>query len=255
MSKTHPKIAVAQIRYFDIHKKNNIEKIKKYIKNAAKAEADIVCFPESCLYKTETLHSDDEFLKEIKQECKKNSIWCIITEYFILRGKPYNLAILISREGKITGTSKKIHLYGDSEKIKPGKKPRVFETDFAKIGIIICWDLAFPELFKKMKEAGAEIVFCPAEWGYSHHSKKAYKKTPKKQELRLLRSLVRTRAFENLFFIALCNPVEKRREKVLAYSAICSPHRILKEIIDKEGLITAELNLKEIEKFEKIYPK
>jgi predicted amidohydrolase len=230
----------------------NLEKIKRYIWLAARKKADIVCFPESCVHKTKTLHFDDKFLKEIKEECKKNSIWCIITEDFILRGKPYSLAILINREGKITGASQKIHLYGDTKKLNPGKKSKVFETDFAKIGIVICWDVTFPELFKKMKKAGAEIVFCPAEWGYV---RRAYKRTPKKEELRLLRSLVRSRAFENLFFVALCNPVEKREEEVISYSAICSPHRILKEIINKEGLITARLHLHEIKKFEKIYPR
>lgn len=252
MKKKGPIIAIAQIRYFDIHKKNNVEKIKNYIRLAARKKADIVCFPEACVHKTKILRFDDKLLKEIKEECKKNSIWCIITEDFILRGREYSLAILIDREGRISGISKKIHLYGDSDDIHPGKKPKVFETDFAKIGIIICWDITYPDLFKKMKKAGAEIVFCPSEWGYIKH---AYKKTPKKEERRLLRSLVRSRAFENLFFVALCNPVEKREEEVISYSAICSPHRILKEIIDKEGLITAKLNLHEIKKFERIYPK
>jgi predicted amidohydrolase len=246
-----PVIALAQIKYFDIHKKNNIEKIKRYIRLAKKFKADIVCFPESCLHKTDTLHFDDKFINEIKQECKKNSIWCIINEEIILKKTPFNLALLISRQGKISGFSKKIHLYGDSKNVKPGKKIKVFKTDFAKIGIVICWDLAFPELFKKMKNAGAEIVFCPAAWCYEE---KAYDKHHKKEETKLLRALISARAFENLYFVALCNPVVNREDQV-SYSAICSPHKILKEIIDKEGLITAKINLKEIKKLCKIYPK
>lgn len=63
-----------------------------------------------------------------------------------------------------------------------------------------------------------------------------------------------SRAFENLFFVALCSPAKNRNEKDLVpYSAICSPHKVLKEIKDKEGLITNEIRLGEIKKLEKIY--
>jgi len=246
--KKNPVIAVAQIRYFDIHKKNNVEKIKRYIRLAKKRNADIVCFPESCIHKTKTLRFDDKFINEIKKECRKNSIWCIVTEDIIFRGRAYNLALLINREGKVAGTSKKIHLYGDGN-LLPGKKPKIFRTDFGKIGILICWDLAFPGLFRRIKKAGAEIVFCPAMWCYEE---KAYDKNHNKQETELLRALVRTRAFENVYFVVLCNPVQNRKDQV-SYSAICSPHKILREIINKEGLIFARINLKEIKRIEKIY--
>ena len=243
-------IAVAQIRYFDIHKKDNVEKIKKYIKMAKRRNADIVCFPESCVHKTKTLHFDDRFIKAIREECRKNQIWCIITEDFILRKKPYNLAILIDRNGEIKGSFKKMHLYGDSDKLNPGKRTRVYKTDFAKIGVMICWDLAFPELFDRMKKAGAEIVFCPSAWCYEQ---KAYDKNHQREETELLRSLARSRAFENLFFVAIANPVLDREDQV-SYSAIVSPHKILKEIINKEGLISAKINLNEIKKLENLYP-
>jgi len=242
-------IALAQIKYFDVNKKNNVEKIKKYIRLAKSKKADIICFPESSVHKTKTLHFDDEFIKEIKEECRKNSIWCIITEDFSIKGKVYNLSILIDRTGKIKGSYKKIHLYGDSDGIYPGKKIKVLQTDFAKIGIAVCWDLAFPDLFSKMKKAGAEIVFCPAFWCYEE---KAYDKNHQKEETNLLRALVHTRAFENLYFVGLINPVVKRKDMV-SYSTIVSPQKILKEIINKEGLITAKVNLNDIKKMEKVY--
>jgi predicted amidohydrolase len=131
-----PIIALAPIKYFDISKKNNLQVIKKYIRLAKKSKADIVCFPESCIHKTENLDYNDDLIKEIRKECKKNSIWCIITENIILKNKPYNTAILIARNGKIKGKYKKIHLYGDD--VVAGKKVKVFDTDFAKIGIVIC---------------------------------------------------------------------------------------------------------------------
>jgi predicted amidohydrolase len=244
-----PVIALAQIKYYDIHKDNNVEKIKRYIRLAKKKGADIICFPESVVTRTKTLHFDDKFVREIRQECKENSIWCIITEDFIMKGKQYNLTILIDRTGKIRGNYKKINLYGDSDGIIPGRQVKVFQTDFAKIGIAVCWDLAFGDLFKKMKSKGAEIVFCPAFWCYEE---KAYDKNHRKEETDLLRALIRTRAFEDIYFVGLVNPVTKRKDRV-SYSAIVSPQRILKEIVNKEGLITSKINLREIKKIEKLY--
>ncbi len=247
MSRKKPIIALAQIRYFDISKSNNVEKIKKYIQLAAKAKADIVCFPESCVTKSDVLHFNHKHIQEIRAECKKNSIWCIISEDMAIGRKSYNVAMLIDRKGEIRGGYKKIHLLGD--KTHAGKSARVFKTDFAKIGIVICWDLAFPELFRKLKEAGAQIVFCPAQWWFE---KREWKRYHKARELKRLKSIVATRAFENLFFVALCNPVIDTK-KQMAYSAIACPHRIKKEIIGKEGLITMEINLNEIKQLRKIY--
>ncbi len=243
----YPKIAIAQIKYFDISKRNNVEKIKRYIRKAKKLKADIVCFPESCVHKSETLYFNDTLIREIKEECKKNSIWCIITEDLEIRKKKYNTAILIDREGNMQGNYKKIHLYGD--KVNPGSRVRIFETEFAKIGIVICWDLAFPQMFKKLKQAGAEIVFCPSQWEYES---RAHKENPKATEEKLLESLIMARAFENIYFVALCNPVVDSKFQV-SYSAIAGPHKILKKIVGREGLIVAKINLGEIKKVEKIY--
>jgi len=242
-----PIIAIAQIKYFDISRKNNVEKIKKYIRKAKKRNADIICFPESCVHKTEILYLNNKMISEIKKECKANSIWCIITEDLEIKGKKYNTALLIDREGNIKGNYKKINLYGD--KVNPGTRIKTFETDFGKIGIVICWDLAFPELFKKLKNAGAEIVFCPSQWQYecSVHNEKH-----RQRETKILESLLIARAFENLYFVALCNPVVESKYQI-SYSAIASPHKILNKITKKQGLITAKLNLDEIKKFEKLY--
>ena len=245
----NPIIALAQIKYFDISKSNNVDKIKKYIRLAKKKNADIVCFPESCVHKTKTLHLKHNFIQEIANECKKNSIWCIITEDITIKNKSYNSALLINRKGKIIGNYKKIHLYGDSGNISPGVKPMVFKTDFAKIGIAICWDLTFPKLFKKMKEDGAEIVFCPTQWWYDAA---AHDEKYEQREMEILESLLKARAYENLFFVALCNPVMETKYQI-SYSAIASPTKILNKIVGKEGLITAKININKIKKLHAIY--
>ncbi len=253
MKKRMAKIALAQIKYFEDFKKDNLEKIKKYIRLAKKEKADIVCFPEYCLHKSDPLNLNHRIIKEIRKECKVNSIWCIVTEGIVTKKKQHDTAILINREGKIKGKYKKIHLYDDHA--IPGKKRGVFTTDFGKIGIALCWDMAFPELFRKMKKAGAEIVFCPAQWAYdmeAHHVRK-YEEKAKKAEEEILASLITARAFENIFFVAFCNPIRKTRKDQISYSAIASPSRILEAIKDREGLITANIYLDEIPRLEKLF--
>ncbi|MFH1588376.1 MAG: carbon-nitrogen hydrolase family protein [Candidatus Diapherotrites archaeon] len=241
-----PVVALAQIKYFE-KGWNNLEKIKEYIRKAKKAKADIICFPESCVHKTKFLTINHELLKQIRNECRKNSIWCIITEHINVKKKDYNAAVLIDRKGKIKGLYKKINLYGDE--IEAGKKTMVFETDFAKIGIAICWDLAFPEVFRKMRKKGAEIIFCPSKWWYEIN---AHEKAHKKKEIKIIQSLMLARAFESRMYVAVCNPVMNSKFQV-SYSGIASPHRILKELIGKEGIITQKIDLKEMRRLRRIY--
>jgi predicted amidohydrolase len=239
-------IALAQIKYFETSRTNNLNKIIKYIRLAKKAKADIVCFPESCIHYS-TLDFNNKLIKTIVEECKKNSIWCIVTDDLTIKNKTYNSSLLIDREGKIKGKYDKINLYGDTA--SAGKKIRVFDTDFGRIGIAICWDLAFPKLFNEMKKMGAEIIFCPAQWWYD--SKSHYEKH-QIRELSILKSLVLSRAYENAFFVCLCNPIMHSKFQI-SYSAIASPTGILSEKINKEGLIVQKVNLNDILRVQKIY--
>src|SRR3989344_1928261 len=166
------RIALAQIKYFDIHDKHNLEKVLSYIGKAKKGGADIVCFPETCILKERHLDLNHDFLNAIKRECAKQEIWCIITDDFMYKEKLYNMAVLIDRGGKVRGNYKKMRPYAERN-VTPGHKVRVFDTDFGRIGIAICWDLAFPNFFKSMKNSGAQIIFCPAQWAYEETAHKS----------------------------------------------------------------------------------
>ncbi|MCK9596006.1 carbon-nitrogen hydrolase family protein [Candidatus Pacearchaeota archaeon] len=251
-------VAIAQIKYFDTAEKDNVAKIKKYIRLAKKKNADIICFSETSVSKNNYLTFNHKLIMEIREECKKNAIWCIVDDEMKKGFRIHNTAILINREGKIFGEYRKINLMGEGydSSVKAGKRIKVFKTDFAKIGIAICWDLTFPKLFRKMKKKGAEIIFCPTYWKYESraHQSRKYEENNKKREMQTLKSLIMTRAFENLFFVALCSPAKDPNEiDLIPYSVICSPHKVLKEIKEKEGLIIAEINLEEIKRLEKLY--
>jgi predicted amidohydrolase len=83
-------------------------------------------------------------------------------------GLVYNTAVLLDRNGNLAGKYRKTHLpYEEAEGgITPGDSYPVFTTDFGKIGILICWDIQFPESARAMAGSGAELLLVPI-WGGS----------------------------------------------------------------------------------------
>jgi len=78
----------------------------------------------------------------------------------------YNTSVLIDRSGRLAGKYRKISLPKEEINggISPGDSLPVFETDFGRIGMMICWDVAFPETARRLARQGAEIIFLPI-WG------------------------------------------------------------------------------------------
>ena len=80
----------------------------------------------------------------------------------------YNTAVLIGRDGKLVGSYRKTHLPREEWEagITPGNDYPVFQTDFGTVGLIVCWDVQFPEPSRAMALKGAEILLLPI-WGGS----------------------------------------------------------------------------------------
>jgi predicted amidohydrolase len=78
----------------------------------------------------------------------------------------YNTAVLLGRDGKLVGKYRKTHLPREEWEagITPGNDYPVFDTDFGKVGLIICWDVQFPEPSRAMALKGAEVLLLPI-WG------------------------------------------------------------------------------------------
>jgi deaminated glutathione amidase len=89
-------------------------------------------------------------------------------------GRPYNTSVLIDPSGAIAATYRKIHLFDvdledgpadqESDRVTPGDRAVIAEVDGAKIGLTICYDLRFPELYRALAVAGAEILAVPANF-------------------------------------------------------------------------------------------
>ncbi|MCP4251599.1 MAG: carbon-nitrogen hydrolase family protein [bacterium] len=112
--------------------------------------------------------------------------------------KPYNTSVLIDRQGAIVATYRKIHLFDvagldmESESVRPGSEPVTATIRRHKLGLSICYDLRFPELYRELSARGAEILFVPSAFtlqtGRDHWE-----------------ALLRARAIENLAHVVAPN--------------------------------------------------
>ncbi len=110
-----------------------------------------------------------------------------------LDGKIFNTAYVVDC-GKVLDTYRKLHMFstmGEDRFLSPGNHSLVVSTSVGRLGVAICYDLRFPELFRKMALEGAEIICLPAEW-------------PKPRQEHW-RTLLRARAMENQLFLIATN--------------------------------------------------
>lgn len=100
------------------------------------------------------------------QAAKKNNIWLVAGLTELDNEIVYNTAVLLNRKGELAGKYRKVHLPREEWKkgIRPGYKYPVFETEFGKVAIQICYDWFFPEAAEIFALHGAEIIFAPT-WG------------------------------------------------------------------------------------------
>ena len=232
------KVAAAQIRVTG-NPEENCEKILLFLERAKRRKVDIICFPETCLItKSKEVIPIEKFLKKIKDKCKTLRIYCIFGTYEKNGNNVYNIVYFIDKNGKVKYKYRKRHLWVTEKNVKAGKENKIVNTEFGKIGIITCWDFAFPEDIRKLSKSGARIIFCPS---YLVNYK------PAKD---VLESLPLIRAFENCCYYVTCDTFTK---ETAGMSFICSPYKILGKIKGREGIISRKIDLKRIDKLRKFY--
>jgi predicted amidohydrolase len=127
---------------------------------------DIICLPEAF---ANTAREAEEvpgpIINRFTRIAKDMGTYIICPIHAKTGDKVYNSAVLIDREGEIAGQYDKIHPVSTECKsgVTPGSSPpKIFNTDFGKIGIQICFDVYWVEEWRSLKEQGAEIVFWPS---------------------------------------------------------------------------------------------
>ncbi len=151
----------------------NIVQFSNLIAKAANQKPDIVCLPEGVtlvgtthnyISASETVPGPTtEYLGEI---ARKHNLYIVAGILEKNGDTVFNTAVLIDRKGNFAGKYRKVSLPQEEIDggITPGNSFPVFDTDFGKIGIMICWDVTFPEPAKALAQKGAEIILLPI-WG------------------------------------------------------------------------------------------
>ena len=158
-------------------------------------------------------------------------------------GRVFNTSVLINAQGDIVATYRKVHLFDaeigsqlvmkESDAFEPGNSIVAAETEYGVVGLTICYDLRFPEIYRALAVKGASIIFVVSSFMAS--TGKAH-----------WEPLLRARAIENQVFIAAPNqtgPIPGTDLVRYGHSAIVDPWgSILAEASDADGVITAEID-------------
>jgi omega-amidase len=145
----------------------------------------------------------------------------------------YNRSWVFNRSGDEVASYAKIHLFRlmDEEKfLQPGSKPVLFELDGIRCGLMICYDLRFPELTRTYSLHGAEIVFIPAQWPH-----------PRLTHWRILQQ---ARAIENQMYVITCNRVGVSGDtSFCGHSAVVDPWgEVLREADETEQIVSVTID-------------
>lgn len=204
------KIAVAQLEINQFNPIANISKAEVFIHKASETKADIIVFPEDfvtgpILGKKEYVDSSRKYVSIFQTFAKRYHI-AIVPGSFIEDDTTglFNTTYYIDVSGKIKGRYQKVNLWLPERKyLTPGNNISVFNTKFGKVGLIICWDLIFPEIFRKMAKKGVNIVICPSYWSIEDAG--IGLRYDKEAEVKSVNALCIARAFENEIILVYAN--------------------------------------------------
>ena len=148
----------------------NVAKAESLIRTATEAGAEFICLPEMWLHKEPIPHID-EVIDSAKYVISRFSRLAKELNVTLIPGAVYEenendvfvSAYVIAPDGNVVGKQEKVHLFRDEKAFfKPGTSFKVFEVNGIKLGIMVCYDVAFPESARCLTIKGAELIFNPS---------------------------------------------------------------------------------------------
>lgn len=168
------KLALGQMTAVQGEPEANLRKMEAMIVQAADNGADLICFPElsytGYFVRKEWLEEiaedmEGRFISSLSALARRCQIGIVGGFAEKEAGKLYNTAVLFDRQGAVAGKARKVHLWkSEKKRFAGGSEYPVFETEFGKIAILICYDLEFPEPARIAALKGAQLILCPAAW-------------------------------------------------------------------------------------------
>ncbi len=260
MQNSKVKIALIQIKCVNDNDEN-LKNAAAKVKEAASLGADLVVLPEmfSCPYKASNfpIYAQAQGGKNwqlLSQCAAENKVYLVagsIPE--VEDGKIFNTSFVFDPQGKQIARHRKVHLFDcdipggaffhESDTLTAGDDITVFDTKFGKVGLMICFDIRFPELARLMMEKGASLFIVPAAFNMTSG--------PNWWEI-----MFRVRATDNQVFMAGCAPARDEKASYVAWghSIFVDPFgKVLAQMDEKEGILVQELDLASVGEFRSQY--
>lgn len=250
------KVAVIQMRV-EMDKFRNIDIAREFIDKAVKDKVDIAVLPEMfcCPYETSKfpIYAQEEGQKFFNLVAKLARDYGI---YLVAGSMPekdtdekvYNTSYVFDRMGCVIGKHRKIHLFDidveggqcfkESDTLSAGDKVTLFDTEFGRMGLAICYDIRFPEIFRIMSDEGAKVIFVPAAFNMTTG--------PKHWEV-----LFRSRALDNSVYMVGASTARDMNASYISYgnSIVVTPWgEVIDRLDGEEGYIVKTLDLTYIDK-------
>jgi deaminated glutathione amidase len=232
----------------------NLARCSELIADAGKMGARLVVLPENFAFMgehetaklalAEAVPGDGRILATMREVARTHGV------DLVLGGMPeavsathvHNTSVYLDAGGEIRGIYRKIHLfdvaipdgavYRESASVKPGDAPVVVDAAQGKVGLSICYDLRFPELYRALVGEGARILTVPA--AFTLHTGRDH-----------WHPLLKARAIENLAFVLAAAQFGRHNAKRVTFGHACIVDplgHVLAEVGDREGVAVAELD-------------
>ncbi len=243
-------LALIQMQVTD-SKEKNLARAEELLRAASDSGADVAALPEMfiCPYANKRFPDFAEpsggptfqRLSKLASELKLFLVAGSVPEQDE-NGKIYNTSYSFSSDGSLIGTHRKIHLFDidiesgisfrESDALSPGEKATIIDTPWGKIGVAICFDIRFAELFRFMARQGAHTVIVPAAFNMTTgpaHWERSF----------------RMRAVDNQIYTAGPSPARDEGAGYVSWanSIIVDPWgRVLEKLDADEGIIIREID-------------
>ncbi len=245
-------------------RRKNMDTALRLVGEAAGLGARLVGLPENFSFMgreeeriagAETLEGPT--VSALREEARARGLWVLagsIAEKVSEPGKTANTSVLIADDGAVVASYRKIHLfdvaipdgarYAESETVLPGDRPVVAPTPLGRIGLSVCYDLRFPELYRALATLGAEVITVPSAFtlftGKDHWE-----------------VLLRARAIENLAYVLAPAQVGRHSSTRVTYgnAMIVDPWGVvLARCPDGEGVCVARFQRDRLEQVRRELP-
>jgi len=155
------KVGLIQTIQYDSNQKG-IESVSKRLRELGKQETEIVCLPEQWLKNNKIEDFNLEFVEFVKIAQEYSMTVITGAFYEVSNQKTSIVSPIIGPNGEIIGKQEKIHPFDyEKDTVRPGTEAKIFDTA-CKFGVVICYDMVFPNVSNILAKKGAKILFSPS---------------------------------------------------------------------------------------------